>query len=68
MIVPLPRPFTKAAFLVGEPISVVGKSEGAIAVGCARLEASLNALSAEADALVGAPPVQPAEPIATAGV
>lgn len=63
MIVPYPLPFARGVFLVGDPIPVAAaaRSAGLEAVRL-RLEGELNRLSAEADRLVGAPPVLPADP------
>ena len=63
MVIPVPLPFTRAAFLVGDPISVPpdAKSEERERLRLL-LESEMNRLTAEADALVGAPAVMPAAP------
>jgi lysophospholipid acyltransferase (LPLAT)-like uncharacterized protein len=66
MIVPLPVPFSKAAFLVGDPIAVprAAKADERERLRLL-LETEMNRLTAEADTLVGASVVQPAAPAAT---
>lgn len=65
MIVPLPIPFTRAAFLIGEPIPIPPKATAAEREELRLLlESEMNRLTAEADTLVGAPLVKPAEPAA----
>jgi len=61
MIVPLPIPFAKAAFLIGDPISIPRAAKSAEREALRlQLETEMNRLTAEADALVGASPMQPA--------
>lgn len=65
MIVPVPVPFVRAAFLIGDPIAVPHDAKSAeIERLRLLLETEMNRLTAEADGLVGAPAVQPAEPAA----
>lgn len=65
MVVPVPLPFVRAALLVGDPIAVPVEARAAEREALRlRLETDLNRLTAEADALVGAPAVRPAEPAA----
>lgn len=63
MMVPYPRPFAKGALLFGDPILVPRDMDriGREAVRLS-LEQALNALTSEADALVGVPAIEPAEP------
>lgn len=63
MIVPVPVPFTRAAFLVGDPIVIPADASAAERERLRlQLETEMNRLTAEADDLVGAPAVKPAEP------
>jgi lysophospholipid acyltransferase (LPLAT)-like uncharacterized protein len=65
MAVPYPRPGGRGAFLIGDPMSIPADadSKGLEDVRAA-VEARMNQLSAEADRLVGLPPVLPANPVA----
>lgn len=64
-IVPLPIPFSRAAFLIGEPIAVP-RDARSVEIERLRLllETEMNQLTAAADDIVGAPAVKPAEPAA----
>ena len=63
MIVPLPIPFARTAFLIGEPIAIPGEAKAAEREQLRlQLESEMTRLTAEADTLVGAPMVKPAEP------
>ncbi len=64
-IVPLPVPFSRAAFLIGDPIAVP-RDARSVEIERLRLllETEMNRLTAEADRIVGAPTVKPAEPAA----
>ncbi len=65
MIVPLPVPFAKAAFLVGDPITVPRSAKTDEREHLRLLlETEMNRLTAEADVLVGATVVQPDAPAA----
>jgi len=64
MIVPYPMPGSRGALLFGDPISIPADADGeALKVLRLTLEDRLNELSAEADRLVGAPVIEPAEPV-----
>lgn len=67
MMVPYPRPFAKGALLFGDPVPVPQDADrsGREAVRM-DLERTLNALTAEADDLVGAPLIGPADPAGNA--
>mgnify|MGYP003627285287 CR=1 FL=1 len=61
MVVPVPVPFARGAFLIGDPIIVSPKADAAERQRIRlALETDLNRLTAEADALVGAPAIAPA--------
>lgn len=61
MVIPVPVPFTRAAFLIGDPIPVPREAKADERERLRLLlEGEMNRLTGEADALVGAPAVQPA--------
>jgi hypothetical protein len=54
-------PFARGVLVWGEPIAIGREADGAaVEAARSRIEAALNAITAEADALVGAAPVEPA--------
>lgn len=53
----MPLPFTRGVFIIGEPIAPESGDEEAVR---ATVESRLNAITAEADRLAGARPVEPA--------
>ncbi len=56
-------PFARGVLAWGEPITVARDADGPAAEAArARVEEALNALTAEADVLMGAPPIEPASP------